>query len=64
MRRSPLFFGFIYSFIGIVFTYLAIQSAQETIWNFPTLILSFVATLDFGVAIRMFIFHNKLKKIK
>ncbi|MCA1032894.1 YdiK family protein [Bacillus timonensis] len=62
-RTSPLTMGIMYTLMGILFTYLAIGSVQETIWTFPTIILMLVATFDFGVAIRMFILYAKLKKI-
>ncbi|WP_078543031.1 YdiK family protein [Litchfieldia alkalitelluris] len=65
MRRiSPLFMGFIYLLMGFLFTYLAVGSATETVWNFSTILLMLVATFDFGVAIRMFLLHQKIKKIK
>ncbi len=64
MRRiSPLVMGVIYFLMGILFTYLAIGSAKETVWNFSTIILMLVATFDFGVAIRMFLLHKKIKDV-
>ncbi|GGK00788.1 hypothetical protein GCM10007063_23850 [Lentibacillus kapialis] len=62
MKVSPTLMGFVYLFLGILFTYVAILSADETIWNFITILLAFFATLDFGVGIRMFIIHFKIKK--
>lgn len=35
MKNIPLTRGFIYIIMGVLFTYLAIQNAQETVWNFP-----------------------------
>ncbi|QKY71230.1 YdiK family protein [Lentibacillus sp. CBA3610] len=64
MKLSPRTFGIVYFLLGILFTYVAILSADETIWNFLTLLLAFFATLDFGVSIRMFIIHFKIKKQK
>lgn len=62
-RTSPFFMGIIYSIMGILFTYIAINSARETIWNFSTILIMLVATFDFGVAIRMFMLHGKIKKM-
>lgn len=42
-----------YFIMGIAFTYLAVTSVKDTIWNFTTIILALVATLDFGVCIRL-----------
>ncbi|MFD2360606.1 YdiK family protein [Saccharococcus thermophilus] len=43
--------------MGILFTYLSVQSAKDTIWNFFTIVLAILATLDFGAAIRLFALH-------
>ncbi|MFC3883410.1 YdiK family protein [Bacillus songklensis] len=64
MRTTPLVMGLIYTFMGILFTYLAIGSAEKGIWDFTTIVLMIVATFDFGVAIRVFILHYKIKKIQ
>ncbi|WP_138420873.1 YdiK family protein [Aquibacillus sediminis] len=64
MRTSPLFMASLYSGMGILFTFIAIQSVEETIWNFFTLLLIFFATLDFAVAIRLLGLHLKVKKAK
>ncbi|WP_375781777.1 YdiK family protein [Parageobacillus toebii] len=45
--------------MGILFTYLSIQSADETIWNFFTIVLAIIATLDFGTAIRLLVLYFK-----
>ncbi|MEH7226632.1 YdiK family protein [Bacillus sp. JJ1566] len=62
-RTSPFAMGIIYALMGILFTYIAINSATETIWNFSTILLAVVATFDFAVAIRMFSLHFKIKKV-
>ncbi|MEH7381973.1 YdiK family protein [Bacillus sp. JJ1533] len=62
-RTSPFAMGIIYALMGILFTYIAINSAKETVWNFSTILLAVVATFDFGVAIRMFALHFKIKKV-
>jgi hypothetical protein len=64
MRTSPLNMALFYFLMGSLFTYLAIESAHETIWKFSTVILMVVATLDFGVSLRMFALHFKIKKLK
>ncbi|MBM7573614.1 YdiK family protein [Aquibacillus albus] len=64
MRTSPLFMASLYFGMGVLFTYIAIQSAEETIWNFITILLAFFATLDFVVSIRLFNLHLKVRKSK
>ncbi|MCP8617828.1 YdiK family protein [Salirhabdus salicampi] len=61
MRASPLFMAAIYFFMGVVFTYIAIQSADETVWNFTTIVLTIVATFDFAVGIKLVNIHFRLK---
>lgn len=53
MKASPLFLASMYFFMGLAFLYIAIQSADETIWNFGTIIFTIVATFDFGVALKI-----------
>lgn len=62
-RTSPFAMGIIYLLMGVLFTYIAIGSASETVWNFSTILLALVATFDFGIAIRMFALHSKIKKM-
>jgi hypothetical protein len=50
--------------MGLLFTYLAINSAENGVLSFPTIVLMLIATFDIGVAIRMFTFSIKMKKIK
>ncbi|BDG49017.1 MULTISPECIES: YdiK family protein [Parageobacillus] len=59
MKGSPLQFALFYFLMGILFTYLSIQSADETIWNFFTIVLAILATLDFGTAIRLLVLYFK-----
>lgn len=61
MRPSPLFTATLYFLMGVGFVYIATQSVQDTIWNFTTIILMLVATLDFAAAIRLVTIHMKLK---
>lgn len=51
-----------YFLMGILFTYMAIQSVEDTVWNVITILLALVATLDFGVGIRFMRLHFKMKK--
>ncbi|MCD5325944.1 MULTISPECIES: YdiK family protein [Pontibacillus] len=62
MKTSPFFMAFLYFIMGILFTYIAILSVEETIWNLITLICSFVATVNFAVAIRLFMLYLKMNK--
>lgn len=61
-RTSPFAMGIFYALMGTLFTYFAIGFATETIWNFSTIFLVLFATFDFGMAIRMFSLHSKIKK--
>lgn len=58
MLRTAIF----YFLMGILFTYMAIQSVEDTVWNVITILLTLVATLDFGVGIRFLRLHFKMKK--
>lgn len=62
MKMNPISMGVFYLVMGILFTYLAINSAEKDAFSFPTIILMLIATFDIGVGIRMFIFASKLKK--
>lgn len=62
MRPTPNIIGFIYGAMGVLFTYLAIQSVEETIWNLSTVLLMAVATFDFLYAIRIFNYKKYLEK--
>lgn len=46
--------------MGVLFTYLAFTSIDDTIWNATTILLLIVATLDFGVGYRYL--RNHMKK--
>jgi hypothetical protein len=59
MRTTPSFLGIVYAIMGMLFTSLAINSVEETIWNFTTLLLTIVATFDFIIAIRYLSFKRK-----
>ncbi|KKI91361.1 hypothetical protein WQ54_15160 [Bacillus sp. SA1-12] len=63
MRTNPISMGIFYLTMGLIFTYLAINSAENGIFSFPTILLMLIATFDIGVAIRMFIFTSKMKKM-
>ena len=52
----------IYFVMGILFTYIAIQTVTDTIWNFSTIILAVIATLEFGVSIRLMVIYIRLKR--
>ncbi|EKN64464.1 YdiK family protein [Schinkia azotoformans] len=64
MRTSPYTMALIYGAMGALFTYLAIQSAKETIWNFSTILLMMIATFDFSTAIRFILYKRMIKKRK
>ncbi|WP_020063195.1 YdiK family protein [Bacillus sp. 123MFChir2] len=60
MRNSPFVMATLYFLLGCIFTYLAITSVKDTIWNFYTILLAVMATVDFNLAIR--ILFSKPKK--
>jgi hypothetical protein len=62
MRTSPISMGIFYLSMGILFTYLAVNSSGEGLWSFPTILLMLIATFDLGVALRMFNLSLKKKK--
>ncbi|GEL76659.1 YdiK family protein [Tenuibacillus multivorans] len=62
MRVSPVFIAFMYLLMGLAFIYIALRSADETVWNLTTIIFTIVAALDFGVAIRMLARYFSHKK--
>ncbi|MGN8647981.1 YdiK family protein [Gracilibacillus sp. HCP3S3_G5_1] len=62
MRISPLRSAFFYIALGALFTYIAIQSAEETVFNFFTILLATFATIDFVVAVRLINLHFRIKK--
>ena len=66
MRTSPKVMASIYFIMGVLFVYMATQNVEETVWNFATILLAVIATLDFGVAFRLMRNHlqNKKKKDK
>ncbi|WP_194287472.1 YdiK family protein [Gracilibacillus oryzae] len=64
MRISPLPSAFFYFALGGLFTYIAIQSVEDSVFNFITILLAFFATVDFVVGIRLISLHFKIKKVK
>ncbi|HHW38722.1 MAG TPA: YdiK family protein [Bacillales bacterium] len=64
MRTSPYTMALIYVAMGALFTYLAIQSAEETIWKFSTVLLMMIATFDFSTAIRFILYKKMTDKRK
>ncbi|ASS97632.1 MULTISPECIES: YdiK family protein [Geobacillus] len=53
MTRHPRLFSLPYFILGFLFTYLAIESVHETIWNVSTIALAALAAFDFGTALRL-----------
>jgi hypothetical protein len=64
MKISPKTMAAIYFVMGVFFIYIAILSAQDTIWNITTMVLALFATLEFGVSIRLVSLHFRIKKNK
>lgn len=63
MRTNPISMGIFYLTMGLLFTYLAINSAENGVFSFPTIVLMLIATFDIGVAIRVFTLSKKIKKM-
>ncbi len=61
MRISPLFLAVIYFLMGLGFLYIAVLSKTDTVWNMATIVITFVATLNIGVSIRLVLLNFKLK---
>lgn len=59
MRNSPFVMATLYFLLGCIFTYLAITSVKDTVWNFYTLLLAVMATVDFNLAIRLLFSKSK-----
>lgn len=64
MKITPINMVFFYAIMGFLFMYLAIVSFKESIWEWHTILLMLVATFDFGVAIRAYSLHKKIKSMK
>ncbi|HDX9580009.1 YdiK family protein [Bacillus cytotoxicus] len=62
MRNSPFVMATLYFLLGCIFTYLAITSVTDTIWNFYTLLLAVMATVDFNLAIRLLFSKQKKRQ--
>lgn len=55
--------GLMYVGMGGLFTFLAVENAQGSIWEFSTILLMLIATFNFSVAVRFFILEIKIRKI-
>ncbi|MFD0769379.1 YdiK family protein [Bacillus sp. CGMCC 1.60114] len=64
MRNSPFVMATLYFLLGCIFTYLAITSVEDTIWNFYTLLLAIMATVDFNLALRLLFSKSKKGNMK
>ncbi|MBM7601561.1 hypothetical protein JOC34_003986 [Virgibacillus halotolerans] len=64
MRISSLMMAIIYFIMGIAFIFMAIRSADDTVWNTITILLAVVATFDFIVGFRLISSHFSGKKKK
>ncbi|MEN1969477.1 YdiK family protein [Lentibacillus sp. N15] len=62
MQPSPKVMSIIYFLMGLLFTYIATLTANDTIWNTSTIILAIIATLQFGVSIRLMLIHFRLTR--
>ncbi|WP_280772273.1 YdiK family protein [Salipaludibacillus daqingensis] len=55
MIKPSRFHGYMYFFLGTLFLYFAIQSAQQSSgWDFFTILLIAFAAIDYMIAFRTF----------
>jgi len=65
MSRPSRFHGYMYLFLGTLFLFFAIQSAQQTSgWDFFTVLLMAFAAIDYLIAFRSFSALAKQKQEK
>ncbi|MBM7094781.1 MULTISPECIES: YdiK family protein [Alteribacter] len=63
MRKSPMFWAVLYFSIATMFVFLATQqNARTDGWDFLTIILIVVATIDYVIAFRFFGMARRVKK--
>ena len=62
MRVSPNLLITVFIFLGVSFVLLAINSADETIWNVTTIVFMLLATMEFMYAFRFYEFQRKMKQ--
>ncbi|WP_096438526.1 YdiK family protein [Alteribacter populi] len=63
MRQSPKFWAILYFLIATLFLFLATQqNARTDGWDFLTIILMVVATIDYVIAFRFFSMIKKKNK--
>lgn len=61
MRVSPITIGLVYSGIGTLFIFLAIQYVILFGWNFFSYLLIALSASDFFIAIRLFVTYVQHK---
>ncbi|MHC0039330.1 YdiK family protein [Pseudoneobacillus sp. C159] len=61
MRQTPIFSGFLYLLLGVLFTYFAINNVKEEGWGFFSYLLIILATFDLGAGLKMIAIHFKIK---
>ncbi|RKQ28331.1 YdiK family protein [Oceanobacillus halophilus] len=64
MKISLLHNAVFFLILGIMFIFIAIQTATDSVWNITTILLAGVATFDIGVAIQSIRVHCRIKKKK
>ncbi|MGD6834636.1 YdiK family protein [Sutcliffiella halmapala] len=64
MRIKPINMVFFYAVMGCLFTYLAVASFKESVFEWHTMLLMLIATFDFGVSIRAYLLHKKIKNMQ
>ncbi|WP_085993405.1 YdiK family protein [Oceanobacillus senegalensis] len=64
MKVSLMHNAIFFFILGVIFIFIAIQTAGESVWSTSTVILAAVATFDIGVAIRSLRIHYRTKKRK
>lgn len=64
MRISAKTMAIVYFIMGFLFVYMAVQSSGKVGWSFITILWAIIATLDFGVALKLTRTHFRYKKKK
>lgn len=63
MKFSPMALAMFYFLTGALFTYLAVLSVRDTMWNFLTIVLMLFAAYDFFIAVRIMLIKKKIEKM-
>lgn len=63
MKLSPMALAIFYIVMGTFFTFLAVLSVRETMWNFLTISLMLFAAYDYFIAVRIILIKKKIENM-